>query len=149
MECRLQSSVLQDNRWEMAYKLPFYSTKATKLIIFQFKLLHWRLATNDFLKKIVIRENDICNFCRTEKESLFDLFWSCSETFCFWQGFMKCLTEKHIIKTKIRQFHSRCNNWPEVGLPIQQKAVVLLPCCQIFHMVLQNKGSTPKNKKIS
>ena len=36
----------------MAYKLPFDSTKATKLIIFQFKLLHRRLATNDFLNKI-------------------------------------------------------------------------------------------------
>ena len=62
------------------YKLPFDSTKATKLIIFQFKLPHRRLATNDFLNKIGIKENDICTFCRTEKESLFQLFWSCSET---------------------------------------------------------------------
>ena len=45
--CSLQCSKTID--WEMAYKLPFYSTKATKLIIFQFKLLHRRLATNDFL----------------------------------------------------------------------------------------------------
>ena len=37
--------------WEMAYRLPFCSTKVTKLIMFQFKLLHRRLATNDFLKK--------------------------------------------------------------------------------------------------
>ena len=35
--------------WEMAYKFPFYSTKATKLMIFQFKPLHRRLATDDFL----------------------------------------------------------------------------------------------------
>ena len=55
--------------WEMAYKLPFYSTKAAKLIVFQFKLLHRRSATNDFLNEIGIRENDICTFCRTEKES--------------------------------------------------------------------------------
>ena len=58
----------------MVYKLPFYSTKATKLIIFQFKLLHRRVATNNFLNKIGIREDDICTFCRTEKESLFHLF---------------------------------------------------------------------------
>ena len=61
---------------EMAYKLPFYSTKATKVIIFQYKLFHRRLATNDFLNKIGIRENGICTFCRTEKESLFHLLWS-------------------------------------------------------------------------
>ena len=71
-DCSLQYSKTID--WEMAYKLPFYSTKATKLIIFQFKLLHGRLATNDFLNKIGIREDDICTFCRTEKESLFIYF---------------------------------------------------------------------------
>ena len=80
----------------MAYKLPFDSTKATKLIIFQFKLLHRRLATNDFLNKIGIRENDICTFCRTEKESLFHLFCSCSETSFFWQGFKRWLAENQI-----------------------------------------------------
>ena len=37
--------------WEAAYQLSFQCTKSTKLIIFQFKLLHRRLATNDFLKK--------------------------------------------------------------------------------------------------
>ena len=87
VDCSLQCSKTID--WEMAYKLPFCSTKSTKLIIFQFKLLHRRLATNDFLNKIGIRENDICTFCRTEKESLFHLFWSCSETSCFWRGFTK------------------------------------------------------------
>lgn len=94
VDCSLQCSKTID--WEMAYKLPFCSTKSTKLIIFQFKLLHRRLATNDFLNKIGIRENDICTFCRTEKESLFHLFWSCSETSCFWRGFTKWLAENQI-----------------------------------------------------
>ena len=94
VDCSLQCSKTID--WQMVYKLPFCSTKATKLIIFQFKLLHRRLATNDFLNKIGIRENDICTFCTTEKESLFHLFWSCSETSCFWQGFMKWLAENQI-----------------------------------------------------
>ena len=40
----------------MAYKLPLHSTNATNLIIFQFKLLHRRLAKDDFLNKIGIRE---------------------------------------------------------------------------------------------
>ena len=100
VDCNLQCSKTTD--WEMAYKLPFCSTKATKLIIFQLKLLHRRLATNDFLKKIGIRENDICTFCRNEKESLFHLFWLCSETSCSWQGFMKWLAENQIkIKSNI------------------------------------------------
>ena len=93
-DCNLQCSKTID--WEMAYKLPFYSTKATKLIIFQFKLLHRRLATNDFLNKIGIRENDICTFRRTEKESLFHLFWTCSETSSFWRDFMKWLAKNQM-----------------------------------------------------
>ena len=93
-DCSLQCSETSD--WEMAYKLPFCSTKDTKLIIFQFKLLHRRLATNDFLNKIGIKDNDICTFCRTEKETLFHLFWSCSQTSCFWRGFMKWLAESQI-----------------------------------------------------
>jgi len=130
----------------MVYKLPFGSTKASKLIFSSFKLLHRHLATNDFLKKIGIRENDICTFCRTKKESLFHLFWLCSETSCFWQGFMKWLAENQI---KLKSSIFTPDNWPEVGHPIQHRAILLLPCCQILHMVLQNKGSTPKNRKIS
>ena len=41
--------------WKMVYKLPLSSTKISKLIIFQFKLLHRQLAINDFLNKIGIR----------------------------------------------------------------------------------------------
>jgi len=98
MECRLQFSVFQFKTidWEMAYKIPFCRTRDTKLIIFQFKLLHTRLATNDFLNKIGIKDNHICTFCRTEKESLSHLFWSCCETSCFWQGFMKGLAGDQI-----------------------------------------------------
>ena len=40
--------------WKAACRLPFECTKISKLRVFQFKLLHRRLATNDFLKKIKI-----------------------------------------------------------------------------------------------
>ena len=145
-DCNLQCSKTID--WEMAYKLPFYSTKATKLIIFQFKLLHRCLAINDFLNKIGIRENDICTFCRPEKESLFNLFWSCSKTPFFWQGFIKWLAENQIkLKSEILT--------PDViiGLRLDTlsntKQYFYFLACQVLHMVLQNKGSAPKNRKIS
>jgi len=93
-DCSFQCSKTID--WEMAYKLPFCNSKDTKLIIFLFKLLHRRLATNDFLNKTGIKDNDVCTFCRTEKETLSHLFWSCCETYCLWQGFMKWLAENQI-----------------------------------------------------
>jgi len=79
---------------ECPFRLPFCSTKVTKLIIFQFKLLH-RPATNDFL-----RENNICFFWGTMKESLIHLFWTCSKTSktsCFWQDFMKWLAQNQVM----------------------------------------------------
>jgi len=71
--------------WKVVYKLPFSYTKIPKLIIFELKLLHRRLATNDFLNKIGMRPDVLCTFCRDEKESLIHLFWSCRETNLFWK----------------------------------------------------------------
>ena len=82
--------------WEAAYQLSFQCTKSTKLIIFQFKLLHRRLATNDFLKKVGIKDSDLCSFCKTEKESLIHLFWSCSVVSTFWQNFKDFLVNQNL-----------------------------------------------------
>ena len=70
--CSIQCSKTID--WGMAYKLPFCSTKDTKIIIFQFKLLHRRLATNDYLNKIGIRDNDIVHFVEPRRSPFFIYF---------------------------------------------------------------------------
>jgi len=78
--------------WKAAYRLPFECTKISKLRVFQFKLLPRRLATNDFFKKIKLRDNDLCNFCQIEEETLIHLFWNCTITsFNFWHNFRLCL----------------------------------------------------------
>ena len=51
--------------WDKSYILPFYCTKETKLQTFQFKLLHRKIATNDYLYKIGISLTDIY-FLRTK-----------------------------------------------------------------------------------
>ena len=83
--------------WKMVYKLPFSCTKISKLKNFQFKLLHRRLATNDFLNKIGIRPDDLCSFCRDERESLIHLFWSCRKTNSFWKNFQDWLIKNLIL----------------------------------------------------
>ena len=77
--------------WKAAYRLHFECTKISKLRVFQFKLLQRRLATNDFLKKIKLRDNDLCNFCQIEEETLIHLFWNCTVTSCFWHDFRQWL----------------------------------------------------------
>ena len=61
-------------------------TKSTKLIEFQFKLLHRRIPTNDFLLKIGRKVNDNSTFCNNSSETLIHLFWSCHVTSSFWKS---------------------------------------------------------------
>ena len=66
LDCQLKTC--EDVDWKSVYQAPFKYIKVTKLITFQFKLFHRWLATNDFLKKIGLKQSDICTFCETEIE---------------------------------------------------------------------------------
>ena len=66
------------------------STKSTKLIEFQFILLHRRIPTNDFLLKIGRKVNDNSVFCNNSSETLIHLFWSCHVTSSFWKSVTGC-----------------------------------------------------------
>ena len=69
--------------WENTYQLPFLFTTETKLRVFQFKFLHRRIATNDFLLKIGKKETDSCSFCAGSPETR---FWDCRSTQTFWNN---------------------------------------------------------------
>ena len=70
--------------WGKSYTLAFLCTKESKLRVFQFKLLHRKLATNYFLFKIGIKSNDQCSFCKESSETLLHLFWDCPFVKSFW-----------------------------------------------------------------
>ena len=59
--------------WKAVYELAFKCTKNSKVIVFDFKFLHRRLATNTFLKKLGLVDDEVCNFCHSERESLYHL----------------------------------------------------------------------------
>ena len=85
LDCQLKTC--EDVDWKSVYQTPFKYIKVTKLITFQFKPFHRRLATNDFLKKIGLKQSDICTFFETEIESIIHLFCSCRVTSSFWRDF--------------------------------------------------------------
>ena len=84
-DCMLETQENID--WKTVYRTPFLCTKITKLMVFQFKLLHRRLATNSFLTKINLMDNEQRTFCQNVKETLIHLFWTCEVSTLFWQGF--------------------------------------------------------------
>ena len=76
------------------YKTPFLCTKISKLIVFQFKLLHRTLVANIFLTKINLKDNEQCTFCKKDKETLIQLFWTCDISNFFWQGFKQWIINR-------------------------------------------------------
>ena len=75
---------IDKSRWQVINSKPFLCTPSSKLRNFQFKFLHGKVATNTFLTKIGIKNDELCTFCRNETESLLHLFWSCPITTNFW-----------------------------------------------------------------
>ena len=70
--------------WKTSYQLSFQRTKNPKLIAFNFKSLHRRLSTNNFLKKIGLVNSEKCTFCQRETETFVHLLWECPKIQSFW-----------------------------------------------------------------
>ena len=60
--------------WKFVYSYPFKVTKEIKLLNFQFKFIHRRIATNSFLFKIGTSNTEKCTLCNAETESHIHLF---------------------------------------------------------------------------
>ena len=48
--------------------MAFQCAKSTKLITFNFKFLHRRISTNNFLKNIGLVDSEKCTFCERETQ---------------------------------------------------------------------------------
>ena len=60
-------------------------TNIPKYRSFQYRLLHRAIITNVQLKKWKIVENDICNFCKQETETIKHLMWDCETVKSLWE----------------------------------------------------------------
>ena len=79
------------------YILSFYCTRETKLLTFQFKLLHRRIATQNNLYKIGISLTNACTFCEQNTETLIHLFYEFGFVQIFWQDVQYWLIQ-HLFK---------------------------------------------------
>ena len=87
----------QELNWKEAYQMAFQCTKSTKLVTFNFKFLHRRISTNNFLKKIGLADSEKCTFCEKETGKLAHLFWTCPKTQAFWTNFKVWLQSCQVI----------------------------------------------------
>ena len=131
-------------KWHEIYQLASKCTTSTRLVEFQFKLLHRRIATNEFLTKIGLQDNPNCFFCNEEPEKLNHLFWSCSKVTSFWNSLMQRLILSQIIPQNYK-----INISVALGLiPDSSKNHCQVNFCLLlarhYIWICKNKKSSPK-----
>ena len=76
------------------YLLPLTTTKDTKLIMFQYKVIHNILPNQVSLFRPGIANNDTCPLCNAEKQTSNHMLYSCPETTTFWGQFHRLVVSK-------------------------------------------------------
>ena len=79
--------------WKSIFTLPYKCTVEVRCRIFQFKLLHRQVFTNNILFKIGKVQSQLCNLCNIQVDDLFHRFWDCITVKAFWRNF--CLWVHH------------------------------------------------------
>ena len=70
------------------FNLAFSSTKETKLIMFQYKILHDIVFTKEKLFRASIANSDLCYLCLETKQDLKPILVSCQFVLDFWEAFL-------------------------------------------------------------
>ena len=68
--------------------------KEIKLKWLQMRIIHRIIATNIVLKEMKIVNQDMCAFCKLERETIEHVFWQCPVTKAFWTSIQVLLNEK-------------------------------------------------------
>ena len=79
------------DRFYYAFQMIYTSLISVKLRMFQFKLLHRRLALNPFLHRIGIKDDAFCSSCGQEIETEIHFFCTCSKAELLWASIIKYL----------------------------------------------------------
>ena len=93
--------------WADIFRMAFKCAIDLKTRNFQFKILHRIIATNDFLNKLDIIDNDRCTFCDMEIETLEHVFYNCNIIQDFWNRvieWIKIKSECDICVSKVNIF---------------------------------------------
>ena len=82
--------------WKEIYRLPFITTKISKLQWFQYRILHRILGTNNLLYETNQKPNDKYSFCLEEVEPIEHIFWSCNKISKLWEDLNNWIFGKKI-----------------------------------------------------
>ena len=85
---RLFDNGLPPDHINFYFNLAFSITKGTKLIVFQYKILHEVVFTEEKLFRSNIAKSDLCYLCSETKQDLKHMLVSCQFVSEFWEAFL-------------------------------------------------------------
>ena len=86
--------------WTQIFTL-IHKTKEIKLKWFQMKICYRVLVTNSVLLSMKVTDTNLCNFCSTEKDTIYHYLWQCTHVQSFWNDFVNLFKEKCLNCTRL------------------------------------------------
>ena len=90
-------------QWQNSFKNLIATTSDTKLRWLQFRILHHILTTNYSVSKFKREQTPLCEFCKSQNETIYHLFWQCEKVKTFWKELQHTINRrcKHSHKFRI------------------------------------------------
>ena len=83
-----------DIKTDKIFQIPFKINKDSMLQWFQTRINHRILGTNCLLKKMKIKDTNLCSYCHKEPETLIHLFFDCPVVKSFWRNLETFINSK-------------------------------------------------------
>lgn len=80
--------------WRKTFNILYNTTKDTKLLWFQYRVLNNRLTTNRSVSKFNPEQSDRCTFCNNHSEYISHLLYACPFTKAFWDEIQNKLNDR-------------------------------------------------------
>ena len=99
------------NEWQSIQMHGHKISMATRLQLFQFKVLSKKLITNVHWNRWDRTVSDLCTFCKSAKETVIHLLWECKEAQILWKAITKWFKEILEIHVEIDLQVIICNKY--------------------------------------
>ncbi len=129
--------------WKQIYKIPFNTTRETKIQALQYKIIHNTIACNQWLNRIKIKESETCSYCNI-LDNIPHFSINFEQTKAFWKTWG--LWWKRLTNFNIRQQDDIIER-TLFGFPGNTDKIIKINYCIIYakHYIYQNKINNDNN----
>ena len=78
--------------WKKVFKT-IHKIEDVSLKWLQIRIVYRIIATNVLLKEMKVKTSELCSFCKTVRDSIPHMFWSCKWIQVFWGHFQSWISE--------------------------------------------------------